>query len=164
MRVDIDRRRILCLGAMFALSTSTVFVSQGAIGVTSQSVLVPQSPFPKADFSTTNLKQALASLDTSEPVPVDPRLQIDVPELVEDGARVPVSIDCAIEGVNAIALLAVANPFPLVATFEIPPGTLPLLSLRIKLQGSGEVIVIARTPQGFCSARRDLQVITGGCT
>lgn len=164
MHAELNRRHFLCLGTLCALGAGSLFISQAAMSAGGRAVPSATTWLSHADFSSTNLQLALASLDASDPVPEDPRLRLDIPDLIEDGARVPVSIDCDLEGVDGIALLATANPFPLVATIRIPPDTLPRLSLRIKLQASGKVIALARTPEGFRSASRNLDVISGGCT
>lgn len=90
-------------------------------------------------------------------------VEIDAPEIAENGNTVPVGVSA--DGAAAILVLAAGNPNPGVATFRF--GKLAAsseASTRIRLAETQDVIAIAKMQDGtFARASRNVKVTIGGC-
>jgi sulfur-oxidizing protein SoxY len=90
-------------------------------------------------------------------------IDLQLPEIAEDGRTVPVSVSCSLPGVREIAIVIEPNPIPLAAQFDVPAGAEAYVATRVKIARSGRVLAHVRTDSGTYSAYRDVKVITGGC-
>jgi sulfur-oxidizing protein SoxY len=113
------------------------------------------------DFGARSMQEALASLGGMPAT--GSQLTLRVPETVEDGAVVPVAVETALEEVEEIYVLVASNPFPLAARFDIPPGTEPAISLRVKMAQSGDVHAVVRSGGMLYGTSRRTLVTVGGC-
>jgi len=119
--------------------------------------------WPKDSFNSTSASGALnALLGTDVATPSD-QVHMKVPEIAENGAVVPVSINTSLENVESISIVVNKNPRPLAATFEIPPGTLPKIASRIKMGETSEVMAVVKTSNGIFSTSSEVKVTIGGC-
>ncbi|MDE3011420.1 MAG: thiosulfate oxidation carrier protein SoxY [Pseudomonadota bacterium] len=116
-----------------------------------------------AAFSAKGEAAVLAALGWPGPLHEDVRLELEVPEINESGAVVPVRVRSRLPGTRSIALLALDNPNTLAACFEFGPGLVPAVATRIKLAGTTTVLALARTDAGVHAARRLAKVTQGGC-
>lgn len=103
-------------------------------------------------------------------LPETGRVSIELPESVEDGHTVPLSI--AVESpmtpadhVTDVLVVTDGNPYPRVATFRFSPMSgRAQATTRVRLAASENVIVVARMSDGRCyTARREIEVTVGGC-
>lgn len=92
------------------------------------------------------------------------RVKLTLPQLIENGAVVPVTVEASVAGVRAIYVLADMNPTPIVARFRLGPGMAPHMSVRIKLAGSGRVYGAVQAAEGLYWAAADAAVTVGGCS
>ena len=90
-------------------------------------------------------------------------IAIDVPEIAENGAVVPIEITSKIPGTTSISVIAEKNPFPLVAKFDFMDGALPFVKLNMKMGETSDVRVIAQAGGKSYSASRNIKVTIGGC-
>ena len=90
-------------------------------------------------------------------------IDLELPELTENGAMVPITVTSRLPDTEQIVLLVESNPFPLVAQFAIAAGTEPFLATRVKLAQSGSVCAIVRAGGRYWSATKDTVVTLGGC-
>src|SRR5260370_4164535 len=60
-------------------------------------------------------------------------IQITAPDIAENGAVVPISIESRLAKTQAIAIMIEKNPNTLSANFEIPAGPDPFLTTRVKM-------------------------------
>lgn len=90
-------------------------------------------------------------------------IDLDLPELSEDGAMVPVAVTSRLPRTTRIALLADANPYPLVVRFDIAPGTEAYVSTRVKLAQSCSVCAIVTADGRLYTTDRMAAVTQGGC-
>lgn len=121
------------------------------------------SVWPRETFSATTAAGALKSLlgvDTTTP---SDRINLKAPEIAENGAVVPVSINTSLENVESISIIVNNNPRPMAANFEIPPGTLPKIASRIKMGETSEVMAVVKTRDGVYSTSKEVKVTIGGC-
>lgn len=110
----------------------------------------------------TNVQDVLRVLNIRDSRP-GPHIDLDVPDIAENGALVPVEVSAASAGINRIVLIAEGNPFPLLADVRFENGALPWMELRIKLAGSTHVEVYALDGGQWYQTRRFVRVIAGGC-
>lgn len=90
-------------------------------------------------------------------------LELKVPALAEDGSMVPVSLSGGPLPVESLALLARENPNPLLAQFVFYPGARPIVALRVKLQRSGALQLLAVTKDRVYDTKTHVEVAQGGC-
>lgn len=100
----------------------------------------------------------------------DGRVRIEMPEVVENGNAVPVtvSVDSPMtqaDHVSAIALFSSRNPSPEVAVFRLGARLgHARVATRMRLATSQEVMAVARMSDGSCWARRvDVLVTLAAC-
>ena len=91
------------------------------------------------------------------------KIKLDAPEIAENGAVVPVSVSTTLADVTSISFLVSENPVALVASYRIPPGTLPSVANRIKMAKSSNVIVVVEAGGKLYSANKEVKVTVGGC-
>jgi len=102
--------------------------------------------------------------------PVEGGISVEVPEVAENGAQVPLRIHVdspmtAADHVQTIHVLATANPRPGIATFRLTPhlGRAEVFT-RIRLAESQDILVLAELSDGSLrqlAAR--VTVAAGGC-
>ena len=114
-------------------------------------------------FSAATLDTALAETFAGRAITDSTRVRIDMPDLVENGAVVPVQVDADLQEVSSVSIFAELNPNPLIARFHLAPGCLPGVATRIKVAAPSHVIAVVETPDGLFSARRFVEVVDGGC-
>ncbi|HSO83858.1 thiosulfate oxidation carrier protein SoxY [Thiocapsa sp.] len=117
-------------------------------------------------FSATTLDEALAALGSTpiDDVSVDEvSVEVILPEVVEDGAVVPVTVSSTLAGVEEIYVLIPTNPYPVAVRFEIPDGTEPFVSIRLKLAQSGAVYAVVRAKGRLYARVAETRVTVGGC-
>jgi len=72
-------------------------------------------------------------------------------------------VTSAIPKTESIAILVEKNPNMLAAVFDIPPGTDPSLSTRIKLGQSSNVFAVVKADGKYYVAGKEIKVTLGGC-
>jgi sulfur-oxidizing protein SoxY len=90
-------------------------------------------------------------------------IALSVPEIAENGAVVPVSVDSKLAKTQSIAILVENNPSALSAQFDIPEGTDPSISTRVKMGETSNIIALVKTDTGYFYASRQVKVTLGGC-
>ncbi len=100
---------------------------------------------------------------TGGATPADGGVNIDAPEIAENGNTVPIGVSA--EGAESIMVLATGNPTPAVATFTFGPlAAAQAGSTRIRLAKTQDVIAVAKMPDGsFKQASATVKVTIGGC-
>ena len=90
-------------------------------------------------------------------------ITLTAPEIAENGNTVPVEVSAP--GAVAIAVFALGNPVPPVATFNFGPlAASQSASTRIRLAGTQEVVAVAKMADGsFVADRKEVKVTIGGC-
>ena len=98
------------------------------------------------------------------------KISIELPEIAENGNTVPLSVAVdapmtADNYVSEVLVVAEGNPNPGVATFHFSPlSGKAEASTRIRLGGTGNVTVVAKTSTGKLYAdRKAVKVTVGGC-
>ena len=113
-------------------------------------------------FEAKNLKDALATLGAGSPANSND-IVITAPEIAENGAVVPVAAMSKLPGTESIAFLIAKNPTALAASFDIPAGTEPGVSTRIKMAETSDVYVLVKAQGKYYVAKKEIKVTIGGC-
>jgi sulfur-oxidizing protein SoxY len=119
--------------------------------------------WPEKTFSAPEMSAALKGLFGTDVLTASDQITLKVPEIAENGAVVPVSIKTSLQNVESISIVVEKNPRPMVATFEIPAGTLADISSRIKMAETSDVTAVIKTSDGIYSTARQVKVTIGGC-
>jgi sulfur-oxidizing protein SoxY len=122
-----------------------------------------QAEWNKAAFETNALDATMKALGGGTPAQSKDITFFQTPDIAENGAVVPVGITSAIPKTESIAILVEKNPNMLVAVFDIPPGTEPSLSTRIKMGQSSNVVALVKADGKYYMASKEIKVTLGGC-
>ncbi|MBP6242833.1 MAG: thiosulfate oxidation carrier protein SoxY [Chromatiaceae bacterium] len=151
------KRRILLKGS---LAASAIGVAIGAGLLTPRMVL---AAWPEAAFNAQNLDDALKGLLGSAAHEPSDKIDLKAPDIAENGAVVPVTVETTLEGATSISLVASGNMMPLLASFELGKGTLPFISTRIKMGKTANLIALVKAGDKVYSASKEVKVTVGGC-
>ena len=90
-------------------------------------------------------------------------IELDAPEIAENGNTVPITVSAP--GASSIMILAAGNPVPAVATFNFGPMSAARSgSTRIRLAKTQDVIAVAKMEDGsFQTTQATVKVTIGGC-
>lgn len=100
----------------------------------------------------------------------DGRIELDLPEIAENGNTVPVSVTVdspmtADDYVKSVSIFAEGNPLPEVAMFHFTPRSgIAQAATRMRLAGTQNVVVVAEMGDGtLYRAVKEVKVTIGGC-
>jgi sulfur-oxidizing protein SoxY len=113
-------------------------------------------------FEAKNLKDAFDALGASSRAD-SIGILMTAPEIAENGAVVPIGAVSKIPGTESIAILIAKNPTALAANFDIPAGTEPSVSTRVKMAETSEVHVLVKAQGKFYVTKKEIKVTIGGC-
>lgn len=156
METDV-KRRILLKGSLAAGAVSLA-VAAGLL--TPARVL---AAWPETAFTAKTMPDMLNALLGGETTEESADINIKAPDIAENGAVVPVTISTGIAGAQTIALIAINNPQPLVASYNLGEGAEAFVSTRIKMGKSGDVIAVVSANGKLYSAKKEVKVTIGGC-
>ena len=118
--------------------------------------------WPKDAFSQKTEAEAIKALYGKTPE-VSDKVNLDAPEIAENGAVVPISVRTALPDVTSIAIVVSENPFPLAAHYPIQGGTTPMVANRLKMAKTSKVIALVASGDKVFSASKEVKVTVGGC-
>lgn len=116
----------------------------------------------QAAFAMKTVPEAMRALGAQAPA-MSAAIQIKAPEIAENGAVVPIAIESKLPGTESITLLIEKNPQPLAASFNIPAGTEPNVSTRVKIGESSDVYALVKAEGKFYMAKKEIKITLGGC-
>ena len=122
-----------------------------------------QGSWNKAAFDTKNLQDAVKALGGSAPTESKDIQFINTPDIAENGAVVPFTIQSKLPHTQQIALLVEKNPNILAANFTIPEGTEPWINTRAKMGQTSNVIALVKADGKYYYAAKEVKVTLGGC-
>ena len=117
----------------------------------------------KSAFDTHSLDETMKALAGSAPVPSKDIAFFSTPDIAENGAVVPIGITSQVPNTQSIAILVEKNPNMLAAVFDIPAGTEPSLSTRIKMGQTSNVYALVKADGKYYVASKEIKVTLGGC-
>lgn len=146
----LDRRKFLGLGL-------------GAIAVASTSNLSAEDfrkSKPKAWTASKvedGIKEVFGKTDA-----VESNITLTAPDIAENGAVIPVSFKTDLKATK-VAVFQDANPESTVAVFTTTPNMVLDYAFRIKMQQTGDVIVVVEADGKLYRASKNIKVTIGGC-
>ncbi len=139
----------------------------GALGMAfSAGLLTPRAAlaaWPQAAFDAKSVDDALKGLFGSAALEGSDKISIKLPEIAENGAVVPVSVEVSMDGVESISILAEKNATPLTSSYTLSAATEPFISTRIKLGKTTSVIAVVKAGGKLHSTGKEVKVTIGGC-
>jgi sulfur-oxidizing protein SoxY len=88
---------------------------------------------------------------------------VSTPDIAENGAVVPIGVSSSIPKTESIAILVEKNPNLLAASFDIPAGTDPSVTTRVKMGQSSNVFALVKADGKYYVASKEIKVTLGGC-
>ena len=85
------------------------------------------------------------------------------PDIAENGAVVPVTVESTMKDVQSISIVAEKNALPLIASFDLGAGALPYVSTRIKMGSTMNVQALVKAGGKVYEAKKEVKVTIGGC-
>ena len=155
----MSRRAVAPIPRREALKRGSVLLALAACGLSASTVAAASEE--EAAFNAASLPDALAALGGKPATRAE--IGLDIPDLVENGAFVPVTVESRLADTREIFIVVESNPNPLVARFTIAEGTEPYIATRIKMAESCNVYAVVRAGGRLYSAFRRTQVTVGGC-
>lgn len=117
----------------------------------------------KNAFTAHNVNEALKGYGASGAAE-SRDIQINAPEIAENGAKVEVEVTSNIPNTRSLAIFADKNPMPMCAAIEFSGAVQPYVRAQLKLAETTRVRAIARTAEGKnYVAFREIKVTLGGC-
>ena len=117
----------------------------------------------KAAFETKSMDETVKALGGTTPAQSKDITFISTPDIAENGAVVPIGVTSAIPKTESIAILIEKNPNMLAATFDIPAGTEPTITTRVKMGQSSNVYALVKADGKYYVASKEIKVTLGGC-
>lgn len=154
--MDMSRRRALKTGGGAALLGALM-----AAGF-----LKPQdvqaAEWNKAAFGGKTMADTLKAMGAESPAQ-SASITITAPDIAENGAVVPVTVQSGLPKTESIAILIEKNPNMLAANFDLPAGTDPLVGTRVKMGQTSNVYAVVKADGKFYTAVKEIKVTLGGC-
>ena len=137
----------------------------GAVLLGSALLRSPQAwaAWNEAAFTADSLDSALQGLYEGAEITESDRITLKAPDIAENGAVVPISVETDLENVESISIIVADNPSPLAAQFELPPDAVADVSTRIKMGKTSNVIAVVKADGKLYSVQKEVKVTIGGC-
>lgn len=155
MEIDKGRRNALKTGGSLGL-----LALLGSVGLLQSGVALAE--WNKAAFSSKSMDEALTALGVIIPMS-SADIQLTVPEIAENGAIVPVTVVSTLPNVEQISIFVEKNPNVMAANFNIPPGTESMITTRVKMGQTSNVIALVKAGGKFYRTAKEVKVTAGGC-
>jgi sulfur-oxidizing protein SoxY len=151
------KRRVFLKGT---LASGTVAVALGAGLLTSGQVL---ASWPESAFGPRSFSDALKNLHKSDQLSASDKIEIEAPDIAENGMVVPITVKTTLGNVESIQVLVEKGNSPLTASFEMTPAVAGFVSTRIKMGQTSDVVAVVKSGGKLYSARKEVKVTIGGC-
>jgi sulfur-oxidizing protein SoxY len=116
----------------------------------------------KAAFETKSLADTVKALGGAGSTESG-KIQITAPDIAENGAVVPITVESALPKTQTVSILIEKNPNMLSASFDIPDGTDPFVTTRVKMAETSNVYAVVRADGKYYHAVKEIKVTLGGC-
>jgi len=156
--MDARRRDALKTGG-----GATLLALLAAAGWLKPGEALAQGAWNKAAFETHTMDETMKALGGTAPAQSKDIAFVSTPDIAENGAVVPIGITSSIPKTESIAVLVEKNPNMLAAVFDIPAGTEPAVTTRIKMGQSSNVYALVKADGKFYVASKEIKVTLGGC-
>lgn len=153
--IDLQRRKALKAGGGLGL-----LAVLGSIGLLQSGNAMAE--WSKTAFTSKSMDEALSAMGVSAPQD-GAAIKLTVPEIAENGAVVPVTVETTLPNVEQISILVDKNPNVLAARFNLPAGTEGVVMTRVKMGRTANVIAVVKADGKFYRTSREVKVTAGGC-
>jgi sulfur-oxidizing protein SoxY len=157
MTIMNSKRRTLLKGTLAA----------GAVGVAaSAGLLAPRTvlaAWPKSAFAAKGVDASLTELYGSAGASDSGSIKLKAPDIAENGAVVPVTVDSSIANAESISIFVTQNPQPLTSTYALSSGAQGYVATRIKMGKTSDVVAVVKAGGKLYSAKKEVKVTIGGC-
>jgi sulfur-oxidizing protein SoxY len=151
------KRRIFLKGT---LAGSAVAVAVGAGLLSPRQVL---AAWPKDAFEAKDIASSLKDVYNADMTTPSNDIEIKAPDIAENGAVVPVTVNANIKGIESISLFVEQNATPLAAVFNLAPNALGTVSTRVKMGKTSNVVAVVKAGGTLYAGRKEVKVTIGGC-
>ena len=117
----------------------------------------------KAAFESKTMDEAYKTMAGGTPAQTKDVVFFSTPDIAENGAVVPIGVTSNLPKTESIAILVEKNPNMLAASFDIPAGTEPSLTTRVKMGQSSNVYALVKADGKYHVASKEIKVTLGGC-
>jgi len=117
----------------------------------------------KAAFEAKTMDETLKAFGGTAPTQSKDIAFVSTPDIAENGAVVPIGVTSNIPKTERIAILVEKNPNMLAASFDLPAGTEPAVTTRVKMGQSSNVYALVKADGKFYVAQKEIKVTLGGC-
>ena len=156
--MDSRRRNLLQTGGGMTLLTMLA-----AAGWLQPRTALAADAWNAAAFETKSMDATMKALGGGTPAQSIGITFLQTPDIAENGAVVPIGVASSIPKTESIAILVEKNPNMLTAVFDIPPGTEPSISTRVKMGQSSNVYALVKADGKYYVATKEIKVTLGGC-
>jgi len=156
--MDAVRREVLKRG-----SGVTLFTLLAAAGWLKPGDALAADAWNKAAFESKSLDEAYKAIAGGTPAPSKEIAFFQTPDIAENGAVVPIGVQSNLPKTESIAILIEKNPNMLAASFDIPQGTEPAVTTRVKMGQSSNVYALVKADGKYHVASKEIKVTLGGC-
>ncbi|MEQ1739494.1 MAG: thiosulfate oxidation carrier protein SoxY [Methyloglobulus sp.] len=142
------------------LKTSLAF---GTTGIILLELQLAQAVWLSADFAPGSFDATMKQLLKGKTIVETDKINLNIPEIAENGALVPVTVTSSIKDIQSIAIVVEQNPVPLAIQAQLMPELETFLSARLKIASTSFVFALAETEKEFYSVKKKVKVTIGGC-
>ena len=115
-------------------------------------------------FTHKALDEVINSLTNNSTATQSTEIHIKAPEIAENGAVVPITVNSSIADVTNISIIVDNNPSPLTSSFDINPQLEAYISTRVKMAKSSNIIALVTTKdKKYYTNSKSIKVTIGGC-
>ena len=151
------KRRVFLKGT---LASGAVAVAAGAGLLTSGQVL---AAWPSNAFGNRSFNEALQNLHGSTQLSDSNAIEIEAPDIAENGMVVPITVKTSLSNVESISIMVAEAGSPLTSSYQMTPAVAGFVSTRIKMGQSSDVVAIVKAGGKLHSTRKEVKVTVGGC-
>lgn len=151
------KRRIFLKGT---LAGSALAVAAGAGLLNPRQVL---ADWPKEAFQNPDFNAAMKGIFDSDQAAASNDIEVKAPDIAENGAVVPVTVNTSLKDVETISLFIEGNPTPLTAVFTMGASALNTVSTRVKVGKTSNITAVVKAGGKLLVSRKEVKVTIGGC-
>jgi len=150
-----QRRDVLRLGTALGLAVAAGLLRP-------EQAWAAQEEWNKEAFAGKSVDDVIKSFGGQGAADSD-QVTLVAPDIAENGAVVPVGASSKLPKTEQISILIPKNPNALAASFNIPEGTEPEVSTRVKMGQTSDVYALVKADGKFYMTHKEIKVTLGGC-
>jgi sulfur-oxidizing protein SoxY len=154
MEMQVDNKRRLLLRGTLGVGALAGFGLLAPRGVL--------AAWPAEAFKADKADAAMNALLGGAPSASE-AVSIKAPDIAENGAVVPITVETSAANVESISVFIPNNPSPLTANFVLGAGASGYAATRVKMGKTSDVIAVVKAGGTLQSATKEVKVTIGGC-